>query len=362
MKRLSSSAAAVAALLAAGHARAQANSYAVTTEAVNDYSACNGPSLSNRIANADGFLDGMLSGGPMHPVFTPGLHYTDSKVWATDFRDPDVGSVQDDDTNNFDRSGDAISYYSGHGVCITGDTLQLCYGASDCSSPPGGTSLPAMCRAMPGDSYGTCSYTSMTRQMAVGDCTDGNPSLNGRVNYSSGKVKWGESPFSTGWAGAGINGGINLAVVDASCAMMSGREREVWPVFAGVHMVAFTTVHSGDTADVSDRGSAFSARYQANPLGSVGRAWVDALNAVSNRNSWCSNAEKTQSFGGGFGYNGCGLNEMVSMDVDISVAEWHTDSETWQDVQNDELDSTGRSHWWGHWTCNWDCKTYPVSI
>jgi hypothetical protein len=81
----------------------------ISIEAVDRYSC--GP-LSNNIANVDNFRTQMLS----IPGYTVGVRYTDGQVFSTDFTDPERVSGGAD-TFNFDRPGDAIAYFSGHGTC-----------------------------------------------------------------------------------------------------------------------------------------------------------------------------------------------------------------------------------------------------
>jgi hypothetical protein len=124
----------------------------ITTESVNAYGVgtCPGPPLGNSIANGDGFRNGMLPAGT---IWAAGARYTDSSVYDTDFFDPQITSnASDNDTNNFDRSGDAIAYFTGHGVCnpISGATNVSCTHNSQCNSPPAGASLPGNCKSAPG--------------------------------------------------------------------------------------------------------------------------------------------------------------------------------------------------------------------
>src|SRR5262249_61434085 len=68
--------------------------------------------LYNNIAKVGNFRNRMLSVRGC----TAGVRYTDGWVWATDFTDPEV-VWNGADTWNFDRPGDAIAYFSGHGTC-----------------------------------------------------------------------------------------------------------------------------------------------------------------------------------------------------------------------------------------------------
>ena len=81
----------------------------ISIEAVDNYSC---GALSNNIANVDNFRKQMLS----ISGYTTGVRWTDGNVSPTDFIDPEL-VPGGNDTANFDRSGDAISYFSGHGIC-----------------------------------------------------------------------------------------------------------------------------------------------------------------------------------------------------------------------------------------------------
>lgn len=81
----------------------------ITVEAVDVYSC---GTLKNNAANVDNFRDRMLS----IAGYTSGVRFTDGLVWTTDFTDPEV-VAGGDDSSNFDRSGDVIAYFSGHGTC-----------------------------------------------------------------------------------------------------------------------------------------------------------------------------------------------------------------------------------------------------
>lgn len=329
----------------------------ITTEAVDDYSACNGGSLANSLADANGFRSKMLAPGS---IFSPGVKWENGDVWRSDFLDPQKFSGGED-SSNFDRSGDAIAYFAGHGVCgwngapNQGLSGQFCTKTAQCSSPPAGTTGPGVCWRRPGDGFGQCAYRTQ-RALAVGNCSSPSPN-NGIANYSNGTVAFGESATSTGWAGAGTNGGVNLVVLHSSCALLSAREAEVFPAFAGAHMMAFTVVHTGDTANVADRGSSFGARYLANPNGSVATAWADAMNSINHSNDWCRNAANNKAYGGGRGFNGCGSHEMLSLDTTVAGAQGHL-NENWSALKNDAADAKGSGAWAIRFTCNWDCKTW----
>lgn len=336
----------------------------ITTEAVNDYSCQRALGLGwgdlpNSIADASGFMSGMTQSGS---IYSYAHSYTNTSVFTTDFYDPDVTGLSDNDNTYFDHPDLGISYFAGHGGVGSGTTGVRCYSGSTCTSPPSGTSLPAFCRRRPGDNFGVCAYTMLTRTLVTGNCNDYATASRGTtgtyVNYSSGSAKWGES---TGWAGAGTNGGTNLVVVDASMAELSHRGQEIWPAFAGVQILATTLDHTGDTANISDRGGNFAARYRANRNGGVANAWNDALNSNGDRNSLCHNEANTQSYGGGFGFNGCGAHNATAVDAQLSWAQDDL-ARSWVNLQNNALDSLGAGYWASQWLCNYDCATWTFGI
>lgn len=336
--------------------RAQADSGSISklvnVEAVNTYWGP-GSDLPNSVADGQSFRDKILSSS----LFSSGKWYTNAYVWATDFYDPQRTGLNDQDDVYFDSSDSAISYFVGHGVCDTGDTTQYCVSAITCTSPPTGSTSQAFCRRMPGDNFGHCSYTKYTRQLVVGNTTGGGVPHGGTINYSSGNVKWGESSYSGGWAGAGTNGGTNMVVLHSSCAEMSARGHEIWPAFGGIHLLATTLVHSGDVGNSATRGVHFATRGIVNPNGSVSQAWNDALNSNTSRNTWCMNWAGTVSHGGGFGFNGCGAQITTSMGATSTEASQHH-SETWYTLRYNANDGKGAGWWESHWTCNYDCNTW----
>ena len=95
----------------------------ISIEAVDKYSC---GALSNNIANVDNFRNRMLS----ISGYTAGVRYTNGWVFPTDFTDPEVVSGGAD-TFNFDRPGDAISYFSGHGTCDD-QTNTVCTSTASC--------------------------------------------------------------------------------------------------------------------------------------------------------------------------------------------------------------------------------------
>jgi hypothetical protein len=121
-------------LLSMSWAAAHAQSTGIIVESVNDYSRRNGPSLSNSIANGDGFMQSMLSipSSPWHR----NARWVDRSVYDTDFMDPAV-TPSGADTFNFDIPGTAISYFTGHGFCNDGcSTHKACGSSASCAPRP----------------------------------------------------------------------------------------------------------------------------------------------------------------------------------------------------------------------------------
>lgn len=308
-------------------------------ESVNDYSLRNGPSLSNSVANGDGFISGMTVAGSPWQLKT---RWTDRNVWDTDFIDSDLVFTGDDKAN-FDAPGTAIAYFTGHGFCNDGCSKQACTTTQACTTPVAGARLPGTCRFSPFDNPRCCYMAD--RAAATSGNSD---AFSGVVNYTSGFIRWGESPSSGPWAGAGTNGGANLVVLDISCGILPPfwylalRNAE-----AGVHLVATIMIAGGDTANVADRGATFAKMWAANPNGNVAQAWLDTLSSLpSNEGGQCAN------LGGGHGINGCGCNIVVAMDSTPAGAASKM-NEDWIDLRDDTRDAKGNNWYSARWQCNY---------
>jgi hypothetical protein len=305
----------------------------LVVESVNNYSLRNGPSLSNSVANGDGFIKGMTVAGSPWSLTT---RWTDLNVWDTDFMDPDTKQAIGDDGANFDKPGTAISYFTGHGFCTAGCSSQSCTTTSACTTPnaAAGDRLPGTCRFSPLDNPRCCYMTD--RMAATSGQFDAN---NGVVNYTSGPVRWGESSTSSGWAQAGTNGGTNLVILDISCGILPTFWYEALRnAAAGVHMIGTLLIAGGDTANVSDRGAAFAKMWAANPEGSVSQAWLDTMTALP--------------LSEGRGINGYGCNIMVAMEGSLQAVDQKM-NESWSDLRNDNNDSKGNSWYSARWQCNY---------
>lgn len=316
----------------------------ITIEAVDNYSC---GQLSNNIANVDNFRSRMLSIGG----YAAGARWTNGLVWPTDFTDVDLAS-DGADTWNFDRPGDAIAYFSGHGTCDD-QTNTVCFSTAECPDVAGTDKRCLLDHYIWWFPEGRCVY-SRPRSIVV----DRTGTSCQSVNYSSDTVRWGEDPGSGDWAGAALNGGVNLAVIDNSCGITPDLYvPETLNAFAGVSTIALImpTRVGDDTADVANRGRALADRYVANPWSAVGPSWTDAINSVTGGRSCFFG-------GGGHGIDGCGAHIALSVEVNEARAEWANGTENWIQLRDDWNDSIGWG--WMAWiyTCNYDCNTYPFIL
>ena len=170
--------------------------------------------------------------------------------------------------------------------------------------------------------------------------TSGQYDVNGgRVNYTSGPIRWGESQTSGGWAQAGTDGGTNLVVLDISCGILpTFWYQALRNAASGVHMVATLLIAGGDTANVPDRGATFARMWAANPQGSVAQAWLDTLSSLPQSE--------------GRGINGYGCNIIVAMDSTLDRVNQRM-NEDWSDLRNDNNDAKGNSWYSARWQCNY---------
>ncbi|CAN5845473.1 hypothetical protein BH11MYX4_BH11MYX4_33120 [soil metagenome] len=378
--------AAIAAILCAPNAFA--GSY-LETEAVNLYPPGQG-NLANAPCDAQSFRSVMLGQSSVcspnvvtgHNVagFAAGGEFYNASVWTTDFVDRDkTGWSYDQDQIYFDKSDNAIAWYTGHGTCGTGDTegtpySKPCTSSAQCAAIPAGANCPVaisgpgFCGHWPANPNGKCAYTCMARQLYVGNPSSPSPNGGGRngfLSYSTPYVKWGESGYSGGWAGAGYNGGVNMVVLHASCAELSNRGQEVRPAFAGMHLLANVLVHKGDAGIVADRGSTFATQYVTNPYSSVAHSWAISMNSISQGYAgYCTDSIAGPftgtAYGGGFGVNGCGGHVVTAVGATASEATDHL-AEDWYGITDDLKDAKGNAYWASEWNCNYDCVRYPFA-
>lgn len=311
----------------------------VTVESVNDYTLVCGAGvcdLPNSIANGSGFVSTITTTG----AFTRDLAYTNSSVFDTDFVDPErAGGVNDSDTWNFDRSSDAIAYFTGHGGSEQA-TSGTCNTSADCTSPPPGASGHGFCRASP-PNYKYCMYAS-PRSLLTSSSYDKRGHY---IYYGDGKTALGEGYWGNIF-GAGTNGGVNLAVLDVSHGVTAMFwNEELTPAFAGLHLLATIMPINGDTANMPNRGSTYASQYLVNPNGSVAMAWLETLNSLPQYGPWaCGSATwNDYTYGGGHGINGCGCNFIMSVDSSSYWSNWHINNETWNLLSYDGNDADGAS-------------------
>lgn len=329
------------ALAALALAIAGCQSTGLVVESVNNYHDFpSGSNLSNSIANGDGFIRAMTpQGSDWHVIH----RFTDGTVWDTDFIDGPTW-----DARNFDQSGTAISYYTGHGFITPYDEVpeHLCSSSRQCTNPPPGASLPGVCKAagLPGRAPGDvsrCVYYS-DRILAVdGD----NDQFGHAVNYSAGTVAWGESSNAGAWRNVGTDGGTNLVVLDASFGVLATYwVRQTQQAMAGIHMLATIMPVTGDTANVSDRGGLFGASWAQNERGPVSIAWLTTMNSIP-----------------GSGINGGGCNFVIAFDNTPQGAQGHID-EDWIGLRNDTRDAQGNGFYSARWLCNWPTTITDASL
>jgi hypothetical protein len=330
----------------------------IVVESVDDYGGgaqCNNPpNLCNSLANGNGFMQGM--------VF-PGSRWHENALWGNgtvydiDFVESAIDS-QGGDQLNFDIPGTAVSYFTGHGTCNAGCSNTVsCTTTSACTTPnaAAGERMPGSCRFSPLDNPRCCYMTD--RQAVTHGSSD---KFGGIVNYSSGPIRWGESPQSGGWAGAGTNGGTNLVVLDISCGILpTFWYQALQNANAGVQMIATIMVAGGDTDNVADRGATFATFYRANENARVSDSWLDTMNALpANEGSACPDVGL--GAGGGHGFNGCGCNIITGMDSTKDRADTSM-NESWVTLANDSNDALGNLWMTVRWQCNYPLRSTDQS-
>jgi hypothetical protein len=314
----------------------------VIVESVNNYG---GPgNLNNSIANGDGFMQGMVFPGSR---WIAGARYTDTAVYDTDFADSALTPVGADQTF-FDRGGRAVAYFTGHGIVDHGCSTVSCSSTSQCTQPntatgPGVPRLPGSCRFSPMDAPRCCYMVD--RQAVVFSPAN---KFGGLINYTGGPVRWGESPQSGGWAGAGTNGGANLVVLDISHGVLPTFWYQTFRnASAGVQLIATMMTAGGDTNNVPDRGKTFASFYRADERSRVSESWVQTMNSLP-----ASEGGSCPAGGGGHGFNGCGCNFVMGMDNSLARAQGSL-NEGWVNLANDSNDAFGNQWYAARWVCNY---------
>jgi hypothetical protein len=316
----------------------------LVVESVSDYGP--GDQLPNAIPNGDGFAQGLLFPGSR---FTAGARYTNTAVYDTDFVDRTVDG-RGNDTSFFDRGSRAIAYFTGHGIGDHGCSTVSCTTSAVCTNPAtaqggGVPRLPGACRFSPFDSA-RCCY--MVDRQAVTNSPENK--FNGLVNYTGGPIRWGESPQAGAWAGAGTDGGANLVILDISHGVLPPFWVQTFlRANAGVQLTGTMMTAGGDTAIVPDRGAVFASFFRANENGRVAEAWVNTMNSLP-----ASEGSSCPGGGGGHGFNGCGCNIIIGMDINAARASASL-TESWVHLTQDSNDALGNAFFAARWVCN-----YPV--
>jgi hypothetical protein len=325
----------------------RAQSTGIIVESVDDYSLRNGPSLLNSVANGNGFMNGMvfIPSSPWHQ----NAWWNNRAVYDTDFMASAL-TPRGQGNFNFDIPNTAISYFTGHGFCTDGcSTRQACGSSASCTTPnpAAGERMPGACRFSPMDAPRCCYMTD--RAAATAGTLD---QFNGVVDYTSGPIRWGESPSSGGWAGAGTNGGTNMVVLDISCGILPPFWNQAFQAAAaGAHLFATIMVAGGDTDNVADRGATFASQFAAAPLGRVSDAWRNTMNMLpATEGGGCPGG------GGGHGFNGCGCNIVIAFDSTPQGANAKI-AENWFDLQNDANDAKGNNWYSAVWQCNYPLRS-----
>lgn len=262
-------------------------------------------------------------------------------------------------TRAFDKPGNAISWFQGHGGCGGDVTFsQVCTSSSQCNSPPGvGTNVPGKCwRDVESPSVsGVCFYNSPRQILLPTGATNG-----WIVDYSWSNVRWGEGIYAT-WAHAGGDGSINAAFIINSCGSRPGMS--VWELgnaFAGISTIALLQPMDprADIADDSGRADAVTAAYRANPNASIAHSWV-----VSQLSTAYSYAGGNCKWGGGYrGFFGCGAYVTVSAGNSYSDVVWRAQQESWLEIRDEANDSLGSAYLDTETLSNYNDLAHPPII
>lgn len=330
----------------------------IEAEGVCDYSV-EGDSHADFCTDSNGFFTTMTASGT---GWTQIHNWQDNDVWDSDFMDPDVSGALagDDDTDNADKSGTAITYIALHGACNDAKATPCTTAANCASGQVCGPTIP--------NAASSSACIANSSRLLVTSSTD--DIHNHDITYSTGKAKWGEDLETGSWAGAGTNGGTNCVFVDNSCGVRS----PFWwsqtePAFAGTALINFVmptsnTVNAGssDYAQYSLRGE-FLANYAlANPNGTANNGWFYVEDTIRpDFGSGCPNLDSDFSYGGGHGILGCGAHISIAYDSSAAAAHYDIYSLTWLNLRNDTYESHGNSNGLARWHCNYNCDAYGLN-
>jgi hypothetical protein len=117
---------------------------------------------------------------------------------------------------------------------------------------------------------------------------------------------------------------------------------------------------SGASPGSGDLGDKFG-RQSANPSSVVGEDFVASIAAVT-VGVGCPQADPNPDYATG-GFDSCGCDTVISWDIGYSEVAYHTESETWDDIQDEslDLDATGTGYYEWVTQCNYDLSTYKFS-
>lgn len=361
---------------------AHANSNGIAVEGVSDYTLINGGSISANIDGAQevcGFLYTMTNGtaptdynacltatkNTGNTGFVKNVEEYNGTVWDTDVVDPDTsGYSLDNDTYNFDKSGSAFSFLAVHGNCndvATNLCSSVCSLGQFCTDKSPKTGLSDVC------------VNQSPRLLIFSSSQDkhGHVDQYGKPAFGpeAGSIRFGESPQSGGWAGAGTNGGANGVFIVNSCGTRGPTLFDnTKGMFAGAHSINMLTPSGAakdsygnlwfsDSWTLNQRGSVVAQLMLANEFASISSAW---------RNPMAMN----------FGLVGPtpptpiptptptmsphGAHLSVSFDATASLASWHIQTEGPLGALYDSNDATGNGNGAAIWTCTYDCNTYGL--
>lgn len=315
--------------------------------------------LAYTTQNASAFYSSITQLGS---AWTTGNIYLDSLVWDSDFVDPEK-NFNGADSTNFDQANYGLSYFTGHGSSFDYSAPQYnCTSHSNCTSPAPSQTPPAQCLYNPGTIYGTCFYGA---EHLIGTCGS-NPKFGNMPNAVSGIMKFGESTNSGTWAGAGTNGGINVAIIDNSNTLRSPAFgwQSIAPMFAGVHMIGVVMPigWGSDNLDNQEVGPTFATRLRSNSSASVAEQWLLSLNDVSaSLGSSCGVFPGGHGIGGATYGGGCGGRYIASLGQSCSFAQNTILYQNTTGAQSDANDATGSACLAYDYICNYDCQTYPFN-
>jgi hypothetical protein len=266
--------------------------------------------------------------------------------------------------------GPTITCSNGNQSVVGGNCVRGCTSAFDCgfNSPPG-TYPEAACVAFPqyktGGQRSSACVWGTDRYLVTNSSLDingGSVVITGSQASPTGRdfMRLGESVSSGTWAGAGTDGGANMALFLASCATFPGLEFTLRASMAGVHQINTVSVHyTGDWADSPDMASIFGAYYAAHPSSMVKDAWSYVV-AHTTTGSGCGSKYDTGMAHGGF--NGCGSLVTFATGADTAEARTHL-NETWSTLQvNNKQDAQANNAVALMRTCNYDCVKYPPTL